>query len=193
MNPFTKEKQIPQKVFGITGGCVNRIQRLKHNTGSFAGVGFSKATGSSLCIKDGSSADERDGIIRSAAQSDFDQQAIDLSSSDETFMPLSDIDLDEASTPQTRDIPSISWNLGDLGGLYKLPENARLTIDNRKIIITRSIISALILTRSAQELFPDVDTPKILEISKLILYQIGKYSKAMHRSELDEFPELPTS
>ena len=84
---------------------MNRLLMLNANTGSFAGVGFSKATGSSLCIKDGSPADERDGVIRSAVQSDFDQHAPDLSSSDETFMPLSEIDLEyialASSTPQT--------------------------------------------------------------------------------------------
>lgn len=174
---------------------MNRLLKMNVATGSFAGVGFSKATGSSVPIKDGGSSDERAGIIRSAAQSDFAQYAPDLSSSDETFKPLTDTDFEyivmAASTPQTGDIPSRSWNIGDLGGVYDLPKNARLTIDNRKIVIAPSLISAIILTRSAQELFPDVDQPKILKISKLILYQIGKYSNAKNRSESDEFPELP--
>ena len=57
-------------------------------------------------------------------------------------------------------------------------------------MITSSLISAIILTRSAQELFPDIDKSRMLKISKLILHQIGKYSKAKNRSESDEFPEL---
>ena len=112
INPFTKQKQIPKKIFGITGGCVNRLLLMNASTGSLAGVGFSRATGSSLCIKDGNTSDEREGIVRSDFQRDFVQHAPDLSSSDETFAPVSDIEKEyiavASSPPQTGDIPSRS-------------------------------------------------------------------------------------
>lgn len=85
LNPYTKKRQTPQKVHGILGGCVNRLRAGNSSIGSVAGVAFSRATGSSA-------ADECAGIIRSAEQRDVVRRAPDLSSSDESYLPLTDID-----------------------------------------------------------------------------------------------------
>lgn len=84
LHPFTKKKQIPQVMHGIPGGCVNRIRGDHNNTGSFAAVGFSRATGSSVAITDGGASDECAGIIRSATHRQIVQLDPDLSSSGET-------------------------------------------------------------------------------------------------------------
>ena len=84
-----------------------------------------------------------------------------------------------------------SWNVGHLSEVYALPDYATLSIDDRKTTITSSLIYTIILIRSAQELFPELDKKKLHKISALTLHQIGKYTEAKNRSESDEFPELP--
>lgn len=84
----------------------------------------------------------------------------------------------------------ISWNIEHLVQIYELPENATISIDDREITVTASLIYT-ILIRSAQELFPELDKERLHQISVLTLHQIGNYAKAMNRSETDEFSELP--